>query len=132
MKKWLVISIGIIAVLLILAFSTTNLGTHISNFTEIYADEGLHKDALDIANNDPKVTDYFGTISLKDNLSLLNGDVQYSEDHNKVELTFKFKGSKANGVIDIKAARNAGEWEYKAIILRNKDKKIELVEISKV
>jgi len=126
MKKWLVISLGIVAVLLILAFSTTNLGTHISNFTEIYADEALHKDALDIANNDPKVTDYFGRISVKDNLSLLNGDVQYSEDHSKVELTFKVKGSKENGVMDIKAMRNAEVWEYQSIILRSKDKKIEL------
>ncbi|MCL6220294.1 cytochrome c oxidase assembly factor Coa1 family protein [Zunongwangia pacifica] len=126
MKKWLVISLGIVAVLLILAFSTTNLGTHISNFTEIYADEALHKDALDIANNDPKVMDYFGRISVKDNLSLLNGDVQYSEDHSKVELTFKVKGSKENGVMDIKATRNAEVWEYQSIILRSKDKKIEL------
>ena len=126
MKKWLVISLGIVAVLLILAFSTTNLGSHISNFTEIYADKALHKDALDIANNDPKVKDYFGTIRLKDNLSLLNGDVHYSENHKKVELTFKFKGSKASGVMEIKAAHNTEVWEYKSIILRNKDKKIEL------
>ena len=126
MKKWLVISLSIVGVLLILAFSTTNLGNHIYNFSEIYADEALHKDALDLANNNAEVKDYFGKISLKDNLSLLNGDVQYSDDRNKVELSFKFTGSKENGVMDIKANRNAEVWEYRSIILRNKDKKIQL------
>ena len=121
MKKWLLISLGVICVLLILVFSTTNLGTHISNFTEVYADDALHKDAMALANKNEEVSNIFGKISLKDNLSLLNGDVQYSEDHKKVELTFKFKGTKENGVMDVMAHRNAEIWEYDLINLRGKD-----------
>lgn len=121
MKKWLIISLGIISGLLVLAFTTTNLGAHISNFAEVYADEKLHKDAIDFANKNKEVLDYFGKISLKDNLSLLNGDVNYNEDHSKVALSFKFEGTKENGIMDVKAHRKAEVWEYDHITLRQKD-----------
>ncbi|MDN3594160.1 cytochrome c oxidase assembly factor Coa1 family protein [Zunongwangia endophytica] len=121
MKKWLIVSISLVIVLLILAFSNTNLGTHISNFTEVYADEALHENAINIANDDEEVLKNFGEIALKDNLSLLNGDVQYSDNQNSVKLIFKVNGTKANGVMDIEAHRINDVWEYDNIHLRDKD-----------
>ncbi|WBL23869.1 cytochrome c oxidase assembly factor Coa1 family protein [Zunongwangia sp. HRR-M8] len=121
MKKWLIVSSSLVIILLILTFTTTNLGTHIFNFAEVYADEALYENAIHLANQNEEVKNNFGKIDIKDNLSLLNGDVQYSENHEKVSLTFKVTGTKANGVMAIEAHRQDEAWQYDHIQIRTKN-----------
>lgn len=118
--KWAVPTFFLLVLILYLVFSS-GLEKVSSDLVQAYADEPLYEDAISLANKNKEIQENLGYIQPMDKMSILNGEVNYSKDHQKVSTTIKIKGDKSNGKLDIEAHRNSNEWIYDKINIRIKD-----------
>lgn len=125
--KWLVP----ITAFLIVVIALLSLTTGLTSFAQAYAEPALYENALEKARENERVNEVLGNLQPTDKLTLLEGNVVYSEDNSSVELTFRITGSKGKGKMDISALRNNGIWEYELIKIRIKDPKEEIVVVDK-
>lgn len=115
-------------------FSSSVMGKVTTHLVQAYADKGLYKDAIEKANLDQEVISAVGKIKPIDKMTILNGEVIFSDDNNTVHSTIKVIGEKGAGKLDITAKRENENWQYEKINLRFKDplenrKIIEIIEV---
>lgn len=125
--KWLVP----ITAFLIVIIALLSLTSGLTGFAQAYAEPSLYEDALEKARENERVNEVLGNLQPIDKLTLLEGNVVYSEDNSSVTLTFRITGSKGKGKMDISALRNNGVWEYELIKVRIKDPKQEIIVVDK-
>ena len=107
-------------------FLNSNSSQDISDIVQTYNDNSLYEKAIEKANSDKRIVQSIGIIQPIDKLALLEGNTVYSNNNNSVSLSFRIKGTKGNGKLDISADKIGTVWKYKQIILRNKNSKEEI------
>jgi len=118
--KWLVPVSGIIMISFAIFFSSGMDGIA-TNLVQAYADTELYKDALEKVNSDERVKELLGEIEPIDNLAILEGEVNYTNDNHTVNSTVRLKGTKGNAKMDIIADRINNMWNYNKINVRIKN-----------
>lgn len=118
--KWIIPIIVVLAVAYYL-FSSSGMGKVATDLTQAYADEELYKNAIEKANSNQRVLEKIGEIQPIDKMTILNGEVDFSDDNQTVNSTIKVIGSKGNGKLDITAERENESWRYEKINIRFKD-----------
>ena len=118
--KWLIPIIVVLAIMLYL-FSSSGMGKVATDLTQAYADQELYKNAIEKANSDHRVIEKIGEIQPIDKMTILNGEVNFSNDNQTVNSTIKVIGSKGNGKLDLTAIREDESWRYEKINIRIKD-----------
>jgi hypothetical protein len=92
---------------------------------KVYSESSVCDNALEIAKKDNKVIHILGELEPLNNLSILEGSHNYSNDYNILEITVDVIGSKTQKNIrskmDIVAERNGDGWIYKTINIRIKE-----------
>jgi len=131
--KWLLAIIIVLAIVIYL-FSSSGMTKISTDYIQAYADETLYENAIKKANENQIVLDKIGVIKPIDNMTILNGEVVYTNENQTVQSSIKVKGDKNyNGKIsmDIIANRKNDKWIYKQINIRLKDsaKNKETIEI---
>ncbi|QHI34846.1 hypothetical protein IMCC3317_01910 [Kordia antarctica] len=116
-------SLGLVIIMLILlsyVFSS-NFGAIVSDYTKAYADPTLFELPLEKVRANKRVQETLGTIEPIDNMTILNGEVQYSNDNKMVTSTIKITGEHGKAMLDIFATFENNSWLYKKIIVRIKN-----------
>ena len=128
--KWLIPIVVFIGIVFYL-FSSSGMGKVATDLTQAYADPELYNNAIEKANSDQRILQNIGEIRPIDKMSILNGEVNFSDDNQKVNSTIKVIGSKGNGKLDLTAERENESWRYEKINVRIKDsaKKKKTIEI---
>ena len=131
--KWLIPIIVVLAIVIYL-FSSSGMGKVATDLTQAYADPELYKNAIEKANSDQQVIKNIGEIKPIDKMTILNGEVNFTDDNKTVNTTIKIIGQKGNGKMDIIAKRENENWRYEKINIRIKDseKKTNTIEIIEV
>ncbi|CAM3744182.1 cytochrome c oxidase assembly factor Coa1 family protein [Flavobacterium gelidilacus] len=128
--KWFIPLTGIVLFLtislLIIAFSSV-----LGNYSKAYADPKLYELALEKVRQNDRVNEVLGEIQPIDNMTILNGSVNYSDDNKIVNSTIKITCKKGKAMLDISAELNNDTWNYKKITVRIKNpvEKKETIEI---
>jgi|AntRauMFilla1563_2_1112583.scaffolds.fasta_scaffold00010_39 hypothetical protein len=118
--KWLVPLSGIILISLGIFFSSGMDGIA-TDLVQAYADTELYDNALEKAKSDERVTELLGEIKPIDQLAILEGHVEYSNDNKTVNSSIRIIGNKGKGSLDISADRMNNEWNYTKINVRIKN-----------
>ena len=126
-SKWLV-PITAFLIIIIALLSITN---GITSFAQAYTEPSLYENALEKARQNKKAIEVLGNIESIDKLTILEGNVVYSDDNNNVDLTFRITGSKGKGKIDVSATKINGNWDYELIKIRIKNPKEEIIVLDK-
>ena len=131
--KWL-LPIIIVLTIVIYLFSSSGMTKISTDFIQAYADETLYENAIKKANENQMVSDKIGLIKPINNMTILNGEVIYTNENQTVQTSIKVKGDKNYGgkiSMDIIANRKNDKWIYEQINIRLKDSvnKKEIIEI---
>lgn len=128
--KWLVPLTGTMLILSI-SFLIIAFGSVLDNYSKAYADPKLYELALEKVKQNERVNVVLGEIEPINNMSILNGSINYSDDNNLVNSTIKITCEKGKAMLDILAERNNTTWDYKSITVRIKSplEKKETIEI---
>jgi hypothetical protein len=118
--KWLVPLSGIILISLGIFFSSGMDGIA-TDLVQAYEDTELYDNALEKAKSDERVTELLGEIKPIDQLAILEGHVEYSNDNKTVNSSIRIIGNKGKGSLDISADRMNNEWNYTKINVRIKN-----------
>ena len=116
-------SLGLSIVMLILlsyVFSS-NFGTIVSDYTKAYADPTLFEIPLQKVRANKRVQETLGSIEPIDNMTILNGEVNYANDNKSVTATIKITGEHGKAMLDISALLENGFWSYQKITVRIKN-----------
>ena len=120
--KWLLPTLmGII--LCICVFSST-IAEDTSSIVQAYSDTLLYEKAIEKANKNIEVLAVIGKIEPIDKLSIMEGNVVYSNHNNSVVTTVRISGVKESGKIDIIAHKINKLWHYQKITIRLKKQKV--------
>lgn len=121
--KWL-ISIFLVLIILLVVFLNSNFGGAIGSFAKAYNDISIYENALQEVKKSDHILSVLGKIEPIDNASILNGDVNYSNNDKTVNSTIKIIGEKGDAMMDISANKiNDSSWTYSEIIIRIKHPK---------
>lgn len=115
--KWFVPATTITIIVLYLLISS-NLGKTTKDLAQAYADKDLYHNAIEKANNDDRVIDLLGKIKAIDKMTILNGEIRYSNDNRNVTSTIKVQGAKGKAKLDLAAHRDGNEWKYDLLHIR--------------
>lgn len=121
--KWLVP----ITALLIGIITLLSLTSGLTSFAQAYTEPALYENALEKARQNEKVIEVLGLLQPVDKLTILEGNVVYTNDNKAVDLTFRITGSKGKGKMDISAVRKNNNWEYQLIKIRTKTPEDEII-----
>ena len=123
--KWLlpflVISLGVIFVL-------SPIGNATQDFGSLYLNPSVYEGALAHVNQNKKAIELFGKpIEAK---FLLEGEVNFSDNGEVVDMVIPIKGPKSKGRMDVEARKVGNIWEYQLIHVRikNPPEKISILE----
>jgi hypothetical protein len=119
--KWFVPAI--LVSLLLVVFFSSGLNKITSDLTLAYTDTELYSKALEKVKANETVKTILGDIEPIDQLAILEGQVNYSEDNTVVKSTVRIKGTKGKAKLDIIANKVETEWNYKTIAVRIKQPK---------
>ncbi len=124
--KWLLptfILFGIVA--LVFAFADGN----VTDLAQAYSDQDVVQNAIQKANENPRVNEVLGKLEVADKLAILEGNAVYSDNGQTVNMTVRISGTKGKGKIDILAKKSSDEWHYQTIQIRlkNSDEKIQVL-----
>ena len=109
--KWLVPVLTIFIIITYL-LASSNLGKTSTDLAQAYADTELYQEAINKANRNIRVLELIGEIQPVGKMTILNGEVQYLDNAQKVTSTVKVQGSKDNAKLDLSAYRNGDVWVY--------------------
>jgi len=121
--KWVVP----ITAFLIVIIALLSLTSGLTSFAQAYTEPSLYENALEKARQNERVIEILGNLQPVDKLTILEGNVVYTEENNAVDLTFRVTGSKGKGKMDISATKNNGNWEYQIIKIRVKKPEEEII-----
>lgn len=118
--KWL-ISVFLVLIILLVVFLNSNFGGAIGSFAKAYNDMSLYENALKEVKKNDHVLSILGNIEPIDNATIINGDVNYSNNDKTVNSTIKIIGEKGDAMMDISASKNSNSsWNYDEITIRVK------------
>ncbi len=117
--KWLV-PVIVILMIAIYGLVSSGFGGILSNYTKAYNDPELYEGALKEVRQNERVKTVLGNIQPIDNMTIMNGAVNYSEDNKTVNSTIKIKGDNGKAMLDISAIRAESKWDYTEIKVRIK------------
>ena len=117
--KWLVPVSGVF-LLFITIFFSSGMGSVTTDLVQAYADETLYTNALKKAKLDDRVTELLGDIEPIDKLAILEGQVKYANNNEKVQSSIRIIGDKGRGMMDISARWEDAQWKYTKIQVRIK------------
>ena len=119
--KWL-LPIILIPMVLILFFSS-GMNKVASDLTNAYSDTELFNNALEKAKVNETVVSILGDVQSIDQLAILEGQVNYSEDNTAVKSSIRISGTKGKARLDIMAHKVENHWIYSTINVRIKKPK---------
>ena len=119
--KWLIPSTVIIFGLLLFIFS--DLGGAASDFSKAYADKEIFNNAIEKVKANDKASEVLGELQTIDQLAILEGSVNFSNDNKTFKSSTRIVGLKASGKLDIIADKVDNVWVYKLIKVRVKKPK---------
>ncbi|WP_452232460.1 cytochrome c oxidase assembly factor Coa1 family protein [Lacinutrix sp. MEBiC02595] len=125
--KWFT-AVAISFILFLFVFSSSGFSGILIDYTKAYTDIELYNEAIEKASINERVIKVLGTIDPIDNMTILNGAVQYSNNNKSILTTIKITCKKGKAMLDISADRINETWHYKKINVRIK-KPIEKKEI---
>jgi len=117
--KWLLALSGILLISVVIFF-TSNMDTVATHLAQAYADTELYENALGKVKSDESVTALLGDIEPIDNLAILEGQVEYTNENKTVNSSIRIVGSRGKGRLDISAERINNTWNYTKITVRIK------------
>ncbi len=131
--KW-IIPVIIVLTIGVYLFSSSGMGKIAGDLTQAYADEDLYTKAIEKANANREVIEMIGEIEPIDKMTILNGEVIFSEDDQIVSSTIQVKGTKTRAKMDFTANRVNENWQYEKINIRIKEteknkRTIEIVDV---
>ncbi|MCX2680268.1 cytochrome c oxidase assembly factor Coa1 family protein [Galbibacter sp. EGI 63066] len=118
--KWFTPVCAIILITVIIFFSS-GMGGITTDLAQAYADTELYENALEKVRSDQKATELLGEIAPVDKLTILEGEVNYSNNNQTVNSTIRIKGTKGKARMDISADWENNKWNYKKINIRIKN-----------
>ncbi|MCB7482124.1 cytochrome c oxidase assembly factor Coa1 family protein [Christiangramia sediminis] len=118
--KWLV-PIATISILVIYLLASSGLGKVSTDLAQAYADKDLYQIAIEKANNDARVLESLGKIQPIDKMTILNGEVRYSNKNKNVTSTIKVQGDKGKAKLDLTAYKEGDKWKYELLHIRMSD-----------
>jgi len=113
------IPVAVIASGLLLLLSSV-VGSAATDISKAYAQKDIFNDAFDLVKNHTEASSILGELEPMDNLAILEGAVNYSNNNQNFNASFRIVGSKARGKIDITADKINDVWVYKLIKVRVK------------
>lgn len=117
--KWFVPVCGVILISIAVLFSS-GMGGIVTDFAQAYSDTELYEKALKKAESDQRVTELLGDIQPIDKMAILEGQTEYSNNNQTVNLTVRIIGTKGKAQLDISADRENNTWIYSKINVRIK------------
>ncbi len=117
--KW-ILTFGLLFLFFVL-FILTELGKISTDFVKAFADTELYENALDEVKNNTDVINLLGEIEPIDKMSILEGEVEYSNNNKTVNSTIRIVGTKGKARMDIIAEKISEEWIYSKINVRIKN-----------
>ena len=117
--KWIVPVAGLLLVLII-AFFSSGMSKISTDLVQAYADTELYDQALKKVKSNSKVAEVLGELQPMDKLAILEGEVHYSNDNQHVSSSVRITGDKGKAMMDIKAYKHRGEWNFTKIEVRLK------------
>jgi hypothetical protein len=117
--KWLLPICGIILISIVVFFSS-GMGGITTDIAQAYSDTDLYENALEKVKSDKRVIEILGEIEPIDKLSILEGEVHYTNENQTVNSSIRLKGTKGKARMDIIANKINNEWVYKKINVRIK------------
>ena len=130
--KWFV-PISSVFSIVTAAIFLSGFGETLGNYTKAYSDSELYENALIIVRENNRVKETLGDIESINNMTILNGYVEYSDNNNSINTTIKVSGEHGKAMLDISAYLINGKWRYKDLKIRIKkpQEKKETIEILK-
>ncbi|MDX6180691.1 hypothetical protein SGQ44_00900 [Flavobacterium sp. Fl-77] len=119
--KWLLPTL--LGILLYACFFTSTIAEDTTSIIQAYSDTLLYEKAIEKANKNREVLAVIGRIEPIDKLSIMEGNVLYTNHNNSVATTVRIIGVKEIGKIDIIAHKMNKEWHYQKITIRLKKQK---------
>lgn len=116
--KWLIPFSIIISGLLLFVFS--DLGSAASDISRAYGEKDVFNNAFEKVKANDKASEVLGELQPNDDLAILEGSVNYSNDNKTFKSSIRIVGSKARGKLDIIADKVDNVWVYKLIKIRVK------------
>jgi hypothetical protein len=128
--KWFIPASGVFIIIIVSIFSS-GFGGIIGDYSKAYSDSELYDDALTIVRENNRVKETLGYIEPINNMTILNGYVEYSDNNNSVNTTIKISGEHGKAMLDISADLYNEIWSFKALKIRIKSppEKKETIEI---
>ena len=99
------------------------LNNEAPQFIKAYSDTKVFEKAIAIANANSKVKTTIGTIEAIDKLTILEGNIIYSNNDTSIASTFRIKGNHNRGKMDFTANKKGNEWFFQKITVRCKNPK---------
>lgn len=119
--KWLLPAL--LSILFFICIFSSSIAEDTTSLLQAYTDNLLYEKAIEKANQNPEVLATIGKIEPIDKLSIMEGNVVYSNNNNAVVSTIRIRGLKESGKIDIVANRIGKQWNYQKINVRIKKQK---------
>jgi hypothetical protein len=131
--KWFIPISGVFMIVVTSVF-VSGFDKTLGDFSKAYLDSELYDNALKIVRENNRVKETLGHIEPINNMTILNGYVEYSDSNNYIKTTIKVSGEHGKAMLDIIADRVNNEWIYKKINIRikNSPEKKEIIEIVKL
>lgn len=109
--KWLMLLSAIIVISITFLFSS-GMDSTATDLIQAYADTELYENALEKVKSAERVKQVLGEIKPIDRLAILEGQAEYSDDHNIVNSSIRIIGTKGKATMDISAKRRDNAWHY--------------------
>ncbi|WP_040279997.1 cytochrome c oxidase assembly factor Coa1 family protein [Psychroserpens damuponensis] len=119
--KWCVPTTIIILGILLFMFS--DLGSAAKDISKAYADKEIFNTAFSKVKANENAVNVLGDLQPIDDLAILEGSVQYTNNNNTFKSSTRIVGSKASGKLDLIADKIDNIWVYKLIKIRVKKPK---------
>ncbi|WP_417443091.1 cytochrome c oxidase assembly factor Coa1 family protein [Joostella sp.] len=119
-KKWFFPTLVIITALFILYYQSGS-NKHLTNYVQGYNETALYENALEKAQANERVKTVLGTLDPINKLSLVEGEIQYTNNNNSVSYTIKINGENGKGLMDVSADKIEDQWNYTSIKVRIKN-----------
>ncbi|MDT0295067.1 cytochrome c oxidase assembly factor Coa1 family protein [Mesonia ostreae] len=117
--KWF-LPVSMLILIVAAVFFSSGIAVITNNYAQAYSDEDLYQDALKHVQSNPKAVEVLGEIQPIDKLAILEGEVQYSNNNQRVNSTIRIVGMKGKARMHILANRVQGKWNYERILVRIK------------
>lgn len=112
--KW-IIPVSILIVISISVFFSSRMDGVATDLVQAYMDTELYENAIIKANSNTKIVELLGEIQPIDNLAILEGEVEYTNNNKTVYSSVRIVGTKGKANMDISAERIDDFWNYTKI-----------------